>query len=92
MLDVKSAYWERLMHMRIPAMDALRSAFLSEEKQFRTVFYGTACTYNKSGSKVNEAVQNMAKLARLQNMAKIQGVVVYLSTEFGLGEVLDRIP
>ena len=23
--------------------------------------------------------------------AKIQGVVVYLSTEFGLGEVLDRI-
>ena len=83
MFDVKSAYWERLMHMGIPAMDALRPAFLSEEKQFRTVFYGTACTYNKSGSKVNEAVQNMARLARLQNMAfmqrledKLKGVVM----------------
>ena len=63
-LDVKSAYWARLMHMGIPAMDALRPAFLSEEKQFRTVFYGTSCTYDKSERKVNKAVQNMAKLAR----------------------------
>jgi hypothetical protein len=74
-LDVKSAYWERLGHMGIPAIDAVFDnlpKFSSLEKQFRTVFYGTACKYKLGSPSVNEAVQNMATLARLQNTAFVR--------------------